>query len=86
MDKLVIERKSGGVNPLKGRGEVETASLSAEVKAALDACFTATAVPPHGNEPVYRITRVTLTGARTIDVPEHLMPAGIVGAIKDELV
>ena len=86
MDKLFIERKRGGVNPLKGRGEVETASLSAEVQAALDACFTGTAVPPQGNEPVYRVTRVTLTGARTVDVPEHHMPAGLVGAVTDELV
>jgi len=86
MDKLVIERRSGGVNPLKGRGEVDAASLDADARAALDALFSRKkAAAPLGNSPVYRITRQTSAGERSIDIPEHLMPQGLVGAVKDEL-
>ena len=85
MDKLVVERKGGGLNPLRGRGELHTASLSAEAREALEACFSRTAAASHGNEPVYRITRVTASGTQSVDVPEHLMPAGLVGAVRDEL-
>jgi hypothetical protein len=86
MDRLKIERLRGGINPLRGRGEIDTARLVPRAREQLEALFGAEGdleVP--GNSPVYRVTRVSDSGTRTIDVPEHLMPEGLVGAVKDEL-
>jgi hypothetical protein len=86
MDRLKIERMRGGINPLRGRGEIDTAHLAPLAREQLEALFREDAdleVP--GNSPVYRVTRVLDSGTRSIDVPEHLMPNGLVGTVKDEL-
>jgi hypothetical protein len=86
MGTLIIERVRGGFNPLKAKGEVDSESLDAASHAALDACFRhRSAASPQGNEPIYRITRLTSDGRESIEVPEHLMPDGLVGAVRDEL-
>lgn len=87
MDLLKIERMRGGINPLKGRGEIDTARLSAQAREQLEALFreeTAT-LEAMGNSPVYRVTRVSDAGTQSMEIPEHLMPDGLVGAVKDEL-
>jgi hypothetical protein len=85
MDKLVVERRSGGINPLKGRGELDTARLGDAARTTLEACFKRKAEAAHGNEPVYRVTRITASGSNFVDLPEHLMPADLLGVVKDEL-
>jgi hypothetical protein len=86
MPTLNIERVRGGFNPLKARGEVDASTLSAAVVAAIDDRFRAHGrLAPHGNEPVYRLTRRVQGGTESVDVPEHLMPAGLVAVVKDEL-
>lgn len=86
MDRLKIERMRGGINPLKGRGEIDTARLSKQARKQLETLFRAeTALEVMGNSPVYRVTRVSDAGTQSIEIPEHLMPNGLVGVVKDEL-
>lgn len=86
MDRLKIERVRGGFNPLKGRGEIDTARLSAPARQQLETLFRDDAqLESLGNSPVYRVTRVSDAGTQSIEVPEHLMPNGLVGVVKDEL-
>jgi len=87
MDRLTIERR-GGLANLTGRGELDADSLSAADRAAVDALFRRR--PPLPPAPgadryVYVVTRVTAVGREKIEVPEHLMPAALANAVKDEL-
>ena len=83
---MTIERVRGGFNPLKARGEIDASDLSAAAHTALDERFKAREkAAPHGNEPVYRITRTTASGHESVDLPERLMPAGLVSVVRDEL-
>jgi hypothetical protein len=86
MDRLKIERLRGGINPLPGKGQIETARLSKQARRQLEALFREEGIlEVPGNSPVYRVTRESESGSRSIEVPEHLMPNGLVGTVKDEL-
>jgi hypothetical protein len=87
MDRLTIERR-GGLANLKGRGEVDAQSLGAADRAAVDALFRRERpLPPApgADRYVYVVTRVTEAGRQKIEVPEHLLPAALAKAVRDEL-
>ena len=91
-DVVQIERVGGMAGfglpggHLRSTGQVDLSTLSAQDQASVDALF---AHPP-GRQPVpdafrYRLTRSTLDGKQTVEVPESDVPASIAGAVKDEL-
>lgn len=87
MDRLKIERR-GGFTGLPARGEVETASLSPTDQATVAALFrrkTPPAASPGADRFTFRLTRHGDAGAQSMDVPEHLLPASLALAVKDEL-
>ena len=87
MDEIKIKR-SGGFTGLPASGKVDAGGLAPDEKAALDALF-ARKVPlppaPGADRFTYSVTRSTPQGTKTIDVPEHLLPASLKNAVKDQL-
>ena len=87
VDRLKIERR-GGFTGLPARGELDTASLSPADLAAVEALFRRKTPPPSSpgaDRFTYKVTRQSDGGAQTMDVPEHLLPASLAEAVKDEL-
>jgi hypothetical protein len=87
MDKLVIERR-GGFAGLKATGEIDASALDAPTRAALDALFAAKKKFPAArgaDRYVYVLTRGTGPDAKTVEVPEHMVPAAIASSVKDRL-
>ena len=94
MALLLIERTGGlagfggpGAH-LRSRGQKEWATLSAADQETVDTLF---------RHPIaeagqlrdgfrYRITHTTAAGTRTIEVPDHAVPAALIACVKDELV
>jgi hypothetical protein len=86
MDKLIIERR-GGFAGLKAKGEIE-AALDAPTRAALDALFAAKTKFPAArgaDRYVYVLTRGTGADAKSVEVPESLVPASVAASVKDKL-
>jgi len=84
---LTIDRK-GGFAGLKARAEIRFDQLSQADQSALKALFAAKrALPPStgADRFTYEITGVIDGRARTIAVPEHLMPSGVAALVKDQL-
>jgi hypothetical protein len=90
VDRLKIERVGGlagfGGPHLKSRGEVALSDLSSAERQSVEAMFEDPGkVPPapRGQADAfrYKITR----GTRTIEVPEHAVPATIKNSVKDVL-
>lgn len=90
MDRLKIERVGGvagfGGPHLKSRGEVTLSDLSSADQQTVEALFadpTKVAPAPRGQADAfrYKITR----GTRTIEVPEHAVPAKLKNSVKDVL-
>ena len=87
VDRLKIERR-GGFTGLPARGEVETASLSAADLASVEALFRRKTPPPPSpgaDRFTFRLSRHRESGVQTMDVPEHLLPAALAVAVKEEL-
>lgn len=86
MDTLKIERR-GGVTGLRARGEISLAELSAADGAALAKLFKKARLPAErgADRFTYRVTWLSATGEKTLDIPEGLLPAAIVQAVKEEL-
>jgi hypothetical protein len=87
MDKLVIERR-GGFAGLKAKSEIDAAALDAPARAALDALFAAKKKFPAAkgaDRYVYTLTRGTGAEAKTVEVPEHLVPPAVARSVKDKL-
>jgi len=92
-DLVTIERVGGFAgfglpgSHLKSRGELSTSELSPADLQALDALFEAD--PPAGESMPdafrYRITRKIGTNEKTIEVPEHIVPASLKNSVKDTL-
>jgi hypothetical protein len=87
MDRLRIERH-GGFTGLPARGEVDVASLSIADKKVVEELFRKVGQfdpSPGADRYQFRITRVAPSGTKTIVVPEHLLPARLIGAVKEAL-
>jgi hypothetical protein len=87
MDKLIIERR-GGFAGLKAKGEIDSAALDAETRAALDALFAEKKKFPASrgaDRYVYVLTRGEGADAKSVEVPEHLVPPAVAGSVKDKL-
>jgi hypothetical protein len=90
VDRLKIERVGGlagfGGPHLKSRGELALSDLSAADQKAVEALFpdpnkVSPATRGQADAFRYKITRDT----RTIEVPEHAVPATIRNSVKDVL-
>lgn len=90
MDRLKIERVGGfagfGGPHLKSRGEVTLSDLSPADQHTMEQLFAdpgkiPAARPDEADPFTYKITR----GARTIEVPDHAVPAAIKNSVKDVL-
>jgi hypothetical protein len=87
MDKLVIERR-GGFAGLKARSEIDAAELDEPTQKALDALFAAKKKFPAArgaDRYIYTLTRGTGAEAKTVEVPESLVPASVAASVKDKL-
>jgi hypothetical protein len=87
MDKLIIERR-GGFAGLKAKGEVDAEALDAPTRAALDALFAENKKFPAArgaDRYTYKLTRGDGADAKTVEVPEHLVPPSVAGSVKDKL-
>jgi hypothetical protein len=87
MDKLIIERR-GGFAGLKAKSEVDASALDAPTRAALDALFAAKKKFPAArgaDRYVYTLTRGTGPDAKSVEVPESLVPASVAASVKDRL-
>ena len=87
MDKLVIERR-GGFAGLKAKSEIDAASLDEATRAALDALFAAKRKFPAArgaDRYIYTLTRGTGAAAKTVEIPENLLPPALAGSVKDRL-
>ena len=87
MDKLIIERR-GGFAGLKAKGEIDASALDAPTQAALDALFAAKKKFPAAkgaDRYVYVLTRGEGTDAKSVEVPESLVPASVAASVKDKL-
>ncbi len=94
MAKLDIERLGGFAgyggpgSHLRSRGTLDSSQLSAADRKTLELLFEH---PPgkSGALPdgfIYRLTRDTPGGVRTIEVPEQHVPDSIKSVVKDEIV
>ena len=95
MDLLVVERIGGlagfggpGAH-VRSRGQVVIARLSEADRQAVEELFrTRGDSRPSAlrDSFSYRISRTTSAGSETIEVPESMVPASLVGCVKDELI
>lgn len=95
MDRLQIEKLGGQGNfggpHLKGLGELALSDLSPEDRQALEALFgdpqkaAAQANPNERDAFRYRITRQTVTGPQSIEVPHNVVPQALKDSVKDRL-
>ena len=91
MGMLSIERIGGpgfGGPHLKSRGQHAFADLTAADQAKVEALFARGDVAPDagtGDVFQYRITRQADGGAKTIQVPERLVPQALVASVKDTI-
>lgn len=87
MDQLKIERR-GGFAGLKATGEVEFDSLDGPDQAAVEKLFKSKGklpASPGADRYIFSVTRVTDAGEKTLEIPEHLLPASVSKAVKDKL-
>ena len=87
MDRLKIERR-GGLTGLPARGEIALAKLSKADSSALAELFKKKGkLPPApgADRFTYKVTWLSASGQKTLDIPEHLLPASIAEAVKEEL-
>ena len=87
MDRLKVERR-GGLAGLPARGEIDVASLSPADREALESLFRHKGplpAAPGADRFRFIVTRETASGSQTVELPEHLVPAGIARAVKEEL-
>jgi hypothetical protein len=87
MDEVKIERR-GGFAGLRAHLKLDMDRLAAHEKAALESLFRHKGPLPRApgaDRYIFTITRTGPAGEAKIEVPEHLMPPSIAGAVKDEL-
>ncbi len=87
MDKLIIERR-GGFAGLKAKGEIDPSALDDAARAEVDALFAAKKKFPAARGAdrfVYVLTRGTGADAKSVEVPESLVPASVAASVKDKL-
>jgi hypothetical protein len=87
LDRLKVERR-GGLAGLPARGELDMVSLSPADREALDSLFRRKGrlpAAPGADRFRFIVTRETASGTETVELPEHLVPAGIARAVKEEL-
>ncbi len=87
MDKLIIERR-GGFAGLKAKSEIDTSALDAPTRAALDALFAAKKKFPAARGAdrfIYTLTRGEGADAKSVEVPESMVPPSVAGSVKDKL-
>jgi hypothetical protein len=85
MGRLLIERR-GGIAGIVAHGEIEEEALSAEDRELLDGLFQSGAsLPPAPGADRFRylVTREINQVVRTLEIPEHLVPRSIAGAVKE---
>lgn len=93
MERLQIERLGGlggfggPGSRIKSKGEVGLSDLSATDRQTVADLFDKkTQVPaPKPDAFRYRITRQTLGGAQTIEVPEEIVPPSLRDSVRDTL-
>ena len=74
---------------IRSRGQIDSASLSAADRKAVDALFetgSASAPTKGADQFRFRITRTSAAGTQTIEVPEARVPAALAACVKDEIV
>lgn len=87
MDRLKIVRK-GGFGGLRATGELDADSLSEADREVLEKLFKSKGrlpAAPGADRFSYSVTRETEKGSKTIEIPEHLAPAGLSAAVKEQL-
>jgi len=98
MSRLQVERLGGlaglggPLSRIRSCGEIDSQSLSAADRKAVDKLFESHARPKAKPKTLardtftYRLTRETDDGKETIEVPEALIPDAVSGCVRDELV
>lgn len=87
MDKLIIERR-GGFAGLKAKSEMDAETLDAPTREALEKLFAAKGKFPAAkgaDRYVYVLTRGEGADAKSVEVPEHLVPPEVAASVKDRL-
>jgi hypothetical protein len=94
-DLIEIERLGGLAGfgppgPLRSRGRIDSARLSARDRGQVEALFapaaSAAVPPPPADGFRYRLSRETPQGPQSVEVPESAVPESLRRAVKDELV
>jgi hypothetical protein len=73
---------------LSAGAQLSEEGLAPAERASLDSLFRHVGPfppAPGADRYIYVITRTGPDGSKTIEVPEHLIPAGIASAVKDKL-
>lgn len=74
---------------IRSRGQLDTATLSADDKKAVDSLFQTGDASSHPGEADgfrFRISRTTTAGTETVEAPEAHVPAALTSCVKDEFV
>ncbi len=87
MERFIIERR-GGIAGLKGRGEIAADELDESDRETLKDLFKGGRKLPRdegADRYVYTVTRVSVSGSKTVEIPETLIPRALARCVKDQL-
>lgn len=87
MERFIIERR-GGIAGLKGRGEIAADELDENDRETLKGLFKGGRKLPRdegADRYTYTVTRVSVSGSKTVEIPETLIPRALARCVKDQL-